>query len=258
MNNILLETTHLNRYFGGLHAVNDVSFTVPAGSIKAIIGPNGAGKTTLFNLISGNLRPNSGEVIFNNQTITAMKEYRIAGLGISRTFQTTKLFHHMSVIENVMVGQHIKTGSEIVACIFNLPRTWSEEKEIKKKAREILETLGLSDYSDEDALNLPFGKQRLVEIARALATEPLLLLLDEPAAGLNIYETGELAGLISKIREWGVTVLLVEHDISLVMDISDEVVVLDQGKKLAEGKPSEIQRNADVIKVYLGEENAQD
>jgi branched-chain amino acid transport system ATP-binding protein len=256
MNNILLETSHLNKYFGGLHAVNDISFAVQDGAIKAIIGPNGAGKTTLFNLISGNLRPNSGEVIFNNQTITAMKEYRIAELGISRTFQTTKLFQHMTVIENVMVGQHIKTGSEIVACILNLPRTWKEEKEIKGRAREILETLGLCDYLNDDALNLPFGKQRLVEIARALATEPFLILLDEPAAGLNIYETGELAGLITKIREWGITILLVEHDISLVMDISDEVIVLDQGKKLAEGKPSEIQRNPEVIKVYLGEENA--
>ncbi|MBN1697946.1 MAG: ABC transporter ATP-binding protein [Spirochaetales bacterium] len=256
MNGILLETINIDKYFGGLHAVNNVSFTVPPGIIMAVIGPNGAGKTTLFNLISGSLKPNSGEVKFRDRTITGLKEYKIAEAGISRTFQTTKLFHHMTILENVMVGRHTKTRSEILSCILSLPRTHKEEKAMRKRALEILESLKLAGYADEEASNLPFGKQRIAEIARALATEPALLLLDEPAAGLNMYETEELARLILKIKEWGITVLLVEHDISLVMNISDAVVVLDRGKKLAEGSPGEIQKNPDVINVYLGEDDA--
>jgi branched-chain amino acid transport system ATP-binding protein len=250
---MLLKTSHLNRYFGGLHAVNNVSFAVRRGLIKGIIGPNGAGKTTLFNLIAGTIKPDSGEVYFKDRPITHLREFRIACLGISRTFQTTKLFHHMTVCENVMVGRHMKTRAGFIAGILNLPFTWKEEQHIRKRSLDILSSLGLSDYADEDALNLPFGKQRLVEIARALATEPELLLLDEPAAGLNIYESEKLAELILTIKEWGITILLVEHDISLVMGICDEVLVLDQGKKLAEDTPLEIQKNQEVINIYLGE-----
>ena len=252
---MLLKISHLNRYFGGLHAVNNVSFSVTQGIIKGVIGPNGAGKTTLFNLIAGTIKPDSGEVYFKDQPISHLPEHRIAIMGMSRTFQTTKLFPHMTVCENVMVGRHIKTRAGFIANILNLPFTWKEEQQVHSRSLDILSSLGLSEYADEDAHNLPFGKQRLVEIARALATEPELLLLDEPAAGLNIYETEKLAELILNIKQWGITILLVEHDISLVMGISDTVLVLDQGRKLAEDVPAEIQKNQEVINIYLGGDN---
>jgi branched-chain amino acid transport system ATP-binding protein len=254
----LLETRSLDRSFGGLHAVKDVSFDVTRGAIKAIIGPNGAGKTTLFNLIAGTIAPHGGAVLFRGKPITGWKPHAVAGLGIARTFQTTKLFSHMTVLENVMVGRHTRTRSGFFAGMLNLPRTWREERESRTKAAAILEDLGLGAYAGQIASNLPFGRQRLVEFARALATEPALLLLDEPAAGLNIYETNELAELIVRIRDWGVTCLVVEHDMSLVMNISDDVVVLDQGQKIAEGPPRVIQRNPEVIRIYLGDNHAPD
>jgi branched-chain amino acid transport system ATP-binding protein len=256
MSSILLETKNLHRSFGGVHAVRDVSFQVPAGAIKAIIGPNGAGKTTLFNLIAGTLTPHQGAVLFRSRPITAWKPHAVAALGIARTFQTTKLFPHMTVLENVMMGRHTRTRAGFVAGMLSLPWTWREHRETTEKASAILKDLGLGMHAGEPAANLPFGRQRLVEFARALATEPALLLLDEPAAGLNIYETQELAQLILKIRERGVTCLVVEHDMSLVMNISDEVVVLDQGQKIAEGPPSAIQRHPEVIRVYLGDDHA--
>jgi len=256
MSNVLLETKNLRRSFGGVHAVRDVSMEVPVGAIKAVIGPNGAGKTTLFNLIAGTVAPHQGEVLFRGRRITAWKPHAVASLGIARTFQTTKLFPHMTVHENVMVGRHPRTRAGFFAGLLNLPWTWREDREIRIKAAEILADLGLASYADETASNLPFGRQRLVEFARALATEPALLLLDEPAAGLNIYETQELSQLILKIRDRGVTCLIVEHDMSLVMNISDEVLVLDQGQKIAEGPPKEIQRNPDVIRIYLGDGHA--
>lgn len=252
----LLTTHKLHRFFGGLHAVEDVSFSVPGGAIKAIIGPNGAGKTTLFNLIAGTLSPHQGEVYFRGSRITGWRAHAIARLEITRTFQTTKLFPQMTVLENVMVGRHPRTRSGFVAGMLNLPRTWREEKESRDKAMSILDDLGLSGYASQIASNLSFGRQRLVEFARALATEPQLLLLDEPAAGLNIYETQALAELILKIRGRGVTCLVVEHDMSLVMNISDDVVVLDQGRKIAEGPPRVIQRDPEVIRVYLGDDHA--
>ena len=254
MDNVLLETKSLHRSFGGVHAIRDVSIQVQRGMIKAIIGPNGAGKTTLFNLIAGTIPPQKGEVAFQGRRITAWKPHVVAGLGIARTFQTTKLFPHMSVLENVMVGRHPRTRSGFLAGMLNLPRTLREDCEIRDRALAILEDLGLAKYADETASNLPFGRQRLVEFARALATEPILLLLDEPAAGLNIYETKELSELILKIRDRGITCLVVEHDMSLVMNISDDVVVLDQGQKIAEGPPQAIQRNAEVIRIYLGDD----
>jgi branched-chain amino acid transport system ATP-binding protein len=256
MANILLETKGLHRSFGGVHAVKDVSFGVPAGAIKAVIGPNGAGKTTLFNLIAGTLAPQRGEVVFQGKPITGRKPHAVAALGIARTFQTTKLFPHMTVLENVMVGRHTRTRSGFLAGMLNLPGTWREHRQTEEKARAILDDLGLSAHAGETAGNLPFGRQRLVEFARALATEPALLLLDEPAAGLNIYETQELSKLILKIRATGITCLVVEHDMSLVMNISDEVVVLDQGQKIAEGPPAAIQRHPEVIRVYLGDDHA--
>jgi branched-chain amino acid transport system ATP-binding protein len=254
----LLATRHLHRFFGGLCAVRDVSLEVPRGVIKAVIGPNGAGKTTLFNLIAGTIAPHEGEVLFAGRPITAWKPHAIASLGIARTFQTTKLFPHMTVLENVMVGRHPRTRSGFLAGMLDLPRTWREERQSRAKALAILEDLGLEEYALRTASHLPFGRQRLVEFARALATDPVLLLLDEPAAGLNIYETRELAGLILRICERGVTCLVVEHDMSLVMDISDEVVVLDQGQKIAEGPPRAIQRDPEVIRIYLGDNHAPD
>jgi branched-chain amino acid transport system ATP-binding protein len=248
----LLEIRSLSRSFGGLKAVNDVSFAVQAGLIKSVIGPNGAGKTTLFNLISGMLSSDSGVVRQNGREITRLQPHRITELGICRTFQTTKLFSRMTVLENVMVGRHPRTKAGFLSGILNLPWTWKEEKGIRERSFELLDALGLADAAEELASNLPFGKQRRLEIARALATEPSLLLLDEPAAGLNIYETREMADLVLKIRKWGITVLLVEHDMSVVMDISDEIVVLNYGSKVAEGKPEEIQRDPEVIRIYLG------
>jgi branched-chain amino acid transport system ATP-binding protein len=256
MDKALLSTRNLHRSFGGVHAVKDVSFFVPAGAIKAVIGPNGAGKTTLFNLIAGTLAPHQGQVIFRDKPITGRKPHAVAALGIARTFQTTRLFPHMTVLENVMMGRHTRTQSGFLAGMLNAPWTWREQRQTETKARAILDELGLATHTNETACNLPFGRQRLVEFARALATEPSLLLLDEPAAGLNIYETQELSQLILKIRDTGVTCLVVEHDMSLVMNISDEVVVLDQGQKIAEGPPTAIQRNPEVIRVYLGNDHA--
>ncbi len=250
---MLLKVEELNRYFGGLHAVNNVSFNVKKGQIKAIIGPNGAGKTTLFNLISGSLKASSGKTFFNDHLITGYKPYQIANKGITRTFQNVQLFPHLTVLENVMIGRHIKSRAGFFAGMLNLPFTWKEEKNIKDKSLNLLELLSLYTLKDEESANLPFGKQRLVEFARALATEPELLLLDEPAAGLNIHETEELADQIIKIKDMGITILLVEHDMSLVMNISDEIVVLNYGEKIAEGPPKIIQKNRKVIKIYLGE-----
>ncbi|HEY5505254.1 MAG TPA: ABC transporter ATP-binding protein [Sedimentisphaerales bacterium] len=256
MGNALLETKGLHRFFGGLHAVNDVSIAVSQGTIKGVIGPNGAGKTTLFNLIAGTIQPHNGEVFFRDKKITALKPHAVACRGIARTFQTTKLFSNMTVLENVMMGRHCRTRCGFISGMLNLPCTWREDKQTKEKALSILKDIGLAEHALETASNLPFGRQRLVEFARALAMEPELLLLDEPAAGLNIYETKELAKLILWIRDRGVTCLVVEHDMSLVMAICDDVVVLDQGRKIAEGPPRAVQRNPEVIRIYLGDSDA--
>ncbi len=250
----MLELKRINKYFGGLHAVNDVSFRVDRGMIKAVIGPNGAGKTTLFNLIAGNLAPSSGEIRFRGRAIQGMKPHRIAALGMARTFQNIKLFQGMTALESVMVGRHVRSRAGFLAGMFHLPWTWAEERAIRERAMELLELLGIAEFADVEATSLAFGQQRSVEMARALAMEPHLLLLDEPAAGLNIYETAEVARLISRIRDMGITVLLVEHDMSLVMDISDEIVVLSFGEKIAEDIPSAIQQNPEVIRIYLGED----
>lgn len=253
---IMLELQGVHKRFGGLHAVNDVSFRVAAGSIKAVIGPNGAGKTTLFNLIAGTLPVSAGQIIFQGQEIHSQKTYQIARLGMARTFQNIKLFHGMTALECVMVGRHTQSRAGFFAGMVSLPSTWKEEKAIRERSLELLELLGIADLADADVSSLAFGQQRAVEMARALALEPKLLLLDEPAAGLNIYETAEVARLICTIRDMGITVLLVEHDMSLVMDISDEIVVLSFGSKLAEDTPTNIQKNEQVIKIYLGEDEA--
>ncbi len=252
----MLELQGVHKRFGGLHAVNDVSFQVAAGSIKAVIGPNGAGKTTLFNLIAGTLPVSAGRIIFQGQEIHSQKTYQIARLGMARTFQNIKLFHGMTALECVMVGRHTQSRAGFFAGMVSLPSTWKEERAIRDRSLELLELLGIADLADADVTSLAFGQQRAVEMARALALEPKLLLLDEPAAGLNIYETAEVARLICTIRDMGITVLLVEHDMSLVMDISDEIVVLSFGSKLAEDTPTNIQKNEQVIKIYLGEDEA--
>ena len=253
---IMLELQSVHKRFGGLHAVNDVSFQVAAGSIKAVIGPNGAGKTTLFNLIAGTLPVSAGRIVFQDQEIHSQKTYQIARLGMARTFQNIKLFHGMTALECVMVGRHTQSRAGFFAGMVSLPSTWKEERAIRERSLELLELLGIAELADADVTSLAFGQQRAVEMARALALEPKLLLLDEPAAGLNIYETAEVARLICTIRDMGITVLLVEHDMSLVMDISDEIVVLSFGSKLAEDTPTNIQKNEQVIKIYLGEDEA--
>jgi len=249
----ILQVEQLSKRFGGLQAVDGVGFSLRRGMIKAVIGPNGAGKTTLFNLIAGMLQPTTGEIRFQGKAINGLPPFRVASLGIARTFQNIKMFAGMTALENVMVGQHVRSQAGFIASMLRSPGCRREEKAIRARSLELLDFVGIADSAHTQATSLAFGRQRAVEMARALALEPSLLLLDEPAAGLNIYETAELARLIVRIRELGITVLLVEHDMSLVMDISDEIVVLSFGRKIAEDVPKVIQRDAAVIKVYLGE-----
>jgi len=250
----LLSVRGISKRFGGLQAVNDLSFDIATGSIKALIGPNGAGKTTIFNLISGFLHPDSGEIVFGGAEIQALSSSEVAVLGMVRTFQHIRLFPKMTVLENIMVGRHVHSRAGFLAGMLNLPYTWGEERRIREKSFEIMEMLGIVDHAGAEAISLAYGQQRVVEIARALACDPKLLLLDEPAAGLNMRETNEMGRLISMIRGMGVTVLLVEHDMSLVMKISDEVVVVSYGEKIAEDRPLSIQKNREVIRVYLGDD----
>ena len=252
----LLTLHHLHRRFGGLDAVKDISFGVPEGTIQAVIGPNGAGKTTLFNLISGTLSPTSGEIRFKDEVITGLYPHRIAKKGIIRTFQSLKISRTMSVLDNVLLGRHTLGTAGFLSGMLGLPKGRREEKAMTRAAMEILQELEIADFADTPAGSLPFGTQRTVELARALAAEPVLLLLDEPASGLNMQETALLAEQIVKIRATGLTVLLVEHDMSLVMDISDNITVLNFGQMIASGTPGEIQKNEDVLSIYLGEEDA--
>jgi len=252
----MLKIESIWKTFGGITALMDVSFFVNKGEIKALIGPNGAGKTTLFNVISGVYKPDKGNIFFENLPITNLNSVKIARLGISRTFQNVELFGKMTVLENVMVGRHIKSRSGFFSSGLRIPNMVKEEREIKKVSEQILEYVGLKDKKDYLAGELPIGAQRILEIARALATEPKLLLLDEPASGLNDVETKELSLFIKKLRdEKDITVLLVEHDMSLVMNISENIVVLNFGEKIAEGSPYEIRNNKLVIDAYLGEED---
>ncbi len=252
----LLSLVGISKRFGGLQALSDVSFSVGEGSIKALIGPNGAGKTTLFNLISGVLPPDSGTITFNGAQVQGLVPHQVASRGMARTFQHIRLFPKMTVLENIMIGRHIHSKAGFVAGMLSLPFTRNEEKQIREKSIAVLDFLGIAELSSYVATSLAYGQQRIVELGRALACEPKLLLLDEPAAGLNMRETAEMGKLITRIRDAGVTVLIVEHDMSLVMNISDEIIVLSYGRKIADDKPLAIQKNQEVIRVYLGEEDA--
>ncbi len=250
----ILEVEDVLMAFGGLMALINLSFGVESGKIKAIIGPNGAGKTTLFNIITGSFPPTEGVIRFKGEPIEHLKAHKIADLGISRTFQTVELFNNMTVLENVMVGCHRRTRSSLLSAGFQTPRVRRIERQIRDQAMEILEFIGLDKKYAESADGLPLGERKILEIGRALATEPELVCLDEPAAGLNETETEAASALIGNVRDRGITVLLVEHDMKVVMNTSDEIMVLNYGEKIAEGTPNAIQNNSNVIEAYLGGE----
>jgi len=249
----MLRVEGITRKFGGVTALSDVSFSVAKGEIKGVIGPNGAGKTTLFNIISGVYSLTAGKVFLHEDDVSGLSPEKLALRRMVRTFQNIELFNGLSVLENVMVGVHTRSRSGVLSCSLKLPRNLKEERSIRETAMDCLKFAGIEDLADMSAESLPFGKGRMLEIARAMALDPLIVLLDEPAAGLNSRETAELGRLIGKIRDSGVTVALVEHDMELVMDICDSIVVLNLGKKLAEGTPRQIQENQDVVAAYLGE-----
>ena len=249
----LLEVTDLTKRFGGVVAQDRISFSIEPGIVCGLIGPNGAGKTTLFNMITGIYRPDGGQVLFNGTNTRKMAIHKIVSAGIARTFQHVELFASMTLLENVLVGMHVRTRSGFWGAVTRLPWVKREERNAREKAEQLLEFTGLSDWARKPAGDLPVGRQKTAEIARALASDPKLLLLDEPAAGLNGVETENLGRLIQQVKNRGVTMMLVEHDMSLAMGISDKVIVLDQGKKLAEGTPRDIQNNEAVMAAYLGQ-----
>jgi branched-chain amino acid transport system ATP-binding protein len=248
----ILRVHGLTKQFGGLTAVDNVSFDIRRGEIFALIGPNGAGKTTLFNCVTGLFPPTHGDVVFDGRDITGFRPHQAAKLGIARTFQNIRLFDYMSVLDNVLVGQHTRLRSQLWDALLKTPRERREERDARERARELLRFVGLERHAENYARNLPYGQQRRLEIARALATSPAMLLLDEPAAGFTPQEKVELSGLIHRIREQGVTVFLIEHDMRLVMGISERIVVLDHGEKIAEGMPEQVRSNPRVVEAYLG------
>ena len=248
----LLKVDGLSKHFGGVHAVEDLSFALPEGGVHSIIGPNGAGKTTLFNLITGVYQPSEGHIYFADHPIHAGAPHKLAKMGISRTFQNLQICRNMGALENVMVGRHLRLNKGLMSAMLRLPGLRRQEEECREKSAELMKFVGVEEYVGTWADSMPYGALKRLEIARALAAEPRLLLLDEPAAGLNHQETDEIDELIQKVAESGVTVVLVEHDMKLVMGISDHIIVLDRGKKLTEGTAQAVQSHPDVITAYLG------